>query len=83
MRYGQTLLPWRRGSVAKASGAWIRRPELILPHPRMQERGFVLRPLADVAPDWRHPLTGLDVRQMLEGLPPEALDGIVRIEEPD
>lgn len=38
---------------------------LILPHPRLQDRSFVLVPLADVAPDWRHPLSGLSVREML------------------
>ncbi|EYD78019.1 2-amino-4-hydroxy-6- hydroxymethyldihydropteridine pyrophosphokinase [Rubellimicrobium mesophilum DSM 19309] len=49
---------------------------LILPHPRMQDRGFVLMPLAEVAPDWRHPLIGRSVREMLEALPPEAREGI-------
>ena len=48
-------------------------PGLILPHPRLHERGFVLRPLADVAPDWRHPLLGRSVSGMLSDLPPEAL----------
>nr|WP_246849536.1 2-amino-4-hydroxy-6-hydroxymethyldihydropteridine diphosphokinase [Rubellimicrobium arenae] len=50
---------------------------LILPHPRMQDRGFVLAPLAEAAPDWRHPLIGRTVREMLGDLPPGALDGVV------
>lgn len=51
-------------------------PELILPHPRMQDRGFVLAPLAEIAPGWRHPRLGLTVAQMLAGLPPAALAGM-------
>ena len=43
--------------------------ELILPHPRLQDRAFVLAPLADVAPDWRHPVLHKTVRQMLADLP--------------
>ena len=50
--------------------------QLILPHPRLQDRAFVLVPLADVAPDWRHPRTGLTVRQMLAALPAADRDAV-------
>jgi 2-amino-4-hydroxy-6-hydroxymethyldihydropteridine diphosphokinase len=33
-------------------------PGLTLPHPRAEERGFVMGPLAQIAPDWRHPVSG-------------------------
>ena len=38
---------------------------LVLPHPRLHRRAFVLRPLADVAPGWRHPVLGLSVETLL------------------
>ena len=42
----------------------IRSKELILPHPRLHLRRFVLAPLSEIAPGWRHPVLGLTVRQM-------------------
>lgn len=51
-------------------------PQLILPHPRLQDRAFVLCPMADILPGWRHPLTGKTPPQMLADLAPPARAGI-------
>lgn len=40
-----------------------------VPHPRMHERAFVLEPLAEIAPEWVHPVLGLSVGEMLKNLP--------------
>lgn len=55
------LAPDRQGTEAPQ--------ELILPHPRLQDRAFVLIPLADICPGWRHPVTGLTVAEMVAALP--------------
>lgn len=44
-------------------------PDLQIPHRRLQERYFVLRPLSEIAPDLRHPATGRSTVEMLAALP--------------
>ncbi len=44
-------------------------PALTLPHPRLAERRFVLEPLTELAPQWRHPILGLSAAQLLAALP--------------
>ena len=72
--YGQTVLPdpathrhWR--DLPMDDQRRLAPDRLILPHPRLQDRAFVLVPLCDVAPDWPHPLTGLTIAQMSAALP--------------
>jgi 2-amino-4-hydroxy-6-hydroxymethyldihydropteridine diphosphokinase len=48
--------------------ARVNEPGLVVPHPRFRERRFVLEPLAEVAPDWRDPVTGLTVAELLSRL---------------
>jgi 2-amino-4-hydroxy-6-hydroxymethyldihydropteridine diphosphokinase len=79
---GERVLPDRatvRRWMALTPGEAARRTpdELILPHPRLHERAFVLVPLADVAPGWRHPVLGRTVAEMAAALPPQALAGVV------
>jgi 2-amino-4-hydroxy-6-hydroxymethyldihydropteridine diphosphokinase len=71
---GQDIIPdraiydsWR--GLPPSRQAQVAPGQLILPHPRLQDRAFVLVPLADIAPDWRHPVLGQSVAAMCARLP--------------
>jgi 2-amino-4-hydroxy-6-hydroxymethyldihydropteridine diphosphokinase len=52
------------------------RGRLVLPHPLLHVRSFVLVPLAEVAPTWRHPVLGYQARTLLARLPAKVRSGV-------
>ncbi|MBN1665980.1 MAG: 2-amino-4-hydroxy-6-hydroxymethyldihydropteridine diphosphokinase [Anaerolineales bacterium] len=58
----------------------LQHPELTIPHPRLAERAFVLVPLADLAPELRHPVSGQTVQAMLAALPVDGIEPYPRVE---
>lgn len=57
--YKGQIRAWPPGTAGRRSHG-----HLVLPHSRLHERPFVLRPLLDVAPRWRHPVTGRSARAL-------------------
>ncbi len=51
--------------------------EMILPHPRLHERAFVLIPLNDIAPDWRHPVLNRTIAEFCAALPKDEVAAII------
>ena len=54
----------------------MKEPDLVIPHPYMHDRAFVLLPLSEIASDWIHPALGVPVSELLRK---SASDGIIRI----
>jgi len=52
------IILWSEGIFASSS------PPLVIPHPLMRDRHFVLHPATEIAPRWRDPLSGLSIRQL-------------------
>ncbi len=55
--------------IVAADDLVMQTDRLTLPHPRLAERRFFLEPLKEIAPQWKHPVSGLTARQMLARLP--------------
>ena len=53
--------------------------ELILPHPRMHKRNFVLLPLFEINKDWRHPINKLSIIKLIHSLPNSDIRSIKQI----
>lgn len=70
-----TQAHWR--GLAAEDQARLAPEQLILPHPRVQDRAFVLVPLCEVAPEWYHPVLGKTVEQLCAALSAEDRAAIV------
>lgn len=70
----QTHERWR--NLPLADQARIAPDCLVLPHPRLQDRAFVLVPMRDVGSEWTHPVLGLSVAHMYDALAEDEIDAV-------
>lgn len=82
--YGESVLPnvetFKKWHSLPLEAQMRETPEsLILPHPRLQDRAFVLIPMRDVAPDWVHPVTGETLNELIDVLPAKDVSDIVKM----
>jgi 2-amino-4-hydroxy-6-hydroxymethyldihydropteridine diphosphokinase len=68
--------------VLLCNGLVLSTPELVLPHPRMQKRAFVLVPLAEIAPDVVLPNSHKTVRELLSSIPQADREAVRKYERP-
>lgn len=84
---GARVLPdratWRHWWAIPAAEQRDSTPDrLVLPHPRLQDRGFVLIPLRDIAPAWRHPVLERSVAEMCADLPACEVESVLKLADP-
>lgn len=77
LAYHDQVLP----SAAKWSerGQDVAAKEIIIPHPRLHERLFVLKPLSDICPDWTHPVLGTSVADFITIVEKQTDQGIIQL----
>lgn len=85
--HGARILPdaagWRRWAELPLEAQMREAPgHPVLPHPRLQDRAFVLIPLAEIAPGWRHPALGQSVAELANALPEGEKAALVPLRTP-
>ena len=78
LSHGDTILPGKAGwhNLMEAGRDGTIFTDLVLPHPRLHERAFVLKPLNDICPHWQHPVMGKTAEELMSALGADELKGV-------